>query len=85
MPSGQLSLNNFLDPSTPSLRKRCDRGEIGGKTGETQGGKRKEIIMFIVATNIVASQLPEPQPIGTLTACAKSDIKSTLSVKLYLR
>ena len=26
-PSDQLLLNKFFDPSTPSMRKDCDRGE----------------------------------------------------------
>ena len=44
----QLSLNKFFDPNTPSRRK--------GHDGKKNGGKIK---MFIVATNVVASQLPE--------------------------
>ena len=34
---------------------------------KTEGGKITEI----VATNVVASQLPEQQPTATLNACAK--------------
>ena len=49
----QLLLNRFFDPST-SLRKVDD----GGKTG---GG----VILFIVATNVVASRPPERRPTGT--------------------
>ena len=54
---------NFFDPNTPSMRK------VGN------GKKEKEEIMsFIVATNVVTSQLPERQPKGMLTARAKSPI-----------
>ena len=43
--SGQLSLNKFFDPSTPSMRKGRDGGKkqekkTGQKTGEG-GGERK--------------------------------------------
>ena len=38
--------------------------------------KKKEIMTFIVATNIVASRLPERQPTGTPTACAKIQTKA---------
>ena len=44
----QLSLNKFFDPSTPSMRK-------GRDGGEKNGGKKKKIKMFLVATEIVAS------------------------------
>ena len=49
--SRQLSLNKFLDPSTPSMRKVHD-----GEKKKKEKRKRKERIMtFIVATNVVAS------------------------------
>ena len=56
--SDQLSLNNFFDPSTPSMRKGCElrrRKKTGGKTGEKTGEKKKE---NKVATNVVASRPP---------------------------
>ena len=46
--SRQLLRNKFLDLSTPSMRK-VDNG------GEKQGGG----MLFIVATNVVVSRLPE--------------------------
>ena len=47
--SGQLSLNKFFDPSTPSIRKGRDGGE-----------KRGKIMMKIVATtSLPAGQPPE--------------------------
>ena len=50
-----LSLNKFLDPSTPSMRKGDDRGEQ--KYREKRGGGEK-IMMKIVATYVVASRPP---------------------------
>ena len=56
--SRQLSLNKFFDPSTPSMRK-------------VDGGKRKKekekekIMLFLVATNFVASWPPERRLTGT--------------------
>ena len=49
--SHQLLQNKFLDPNTPSTRKVDD---------EEKKRKRK-ITVFIVATNIIASQLTERQ------------------------
>ena len=46
--SKQLLQNKFCDPSTPSMRKGLDGGN-----GE------KKMKTFSVATNFVASQLPE--------------------------
>ena len=43
--SDQLSLNNFFDPSTPSMRKVNDE----------EKKKEEEKMLFIVATNVVAS------------------------------
>ena len=58
--SRQLSLNKFLDPSTPSLRK-VDNGEK----------KEKEKRMsFIVITNLVASKPPEHRLTETPHTCA---------------
>ena len=45
-----LSLNKFLDPSTPSMRKGRDGG--GGEK------KKKKIKAEIVATNVVAGRPP---------------------------
>ena len=56
---GQLSLNKFFDPSTPSMRRGRNRGEKI---------KNKD---FLVATNISASQPPERRPTGTPIARAK--------------
>jgi len=38
------------------------------KLGKKEG--RKKIMVFLVATNVVAGQQPECQPTGTLTAHA---------------
>ena len=32
----QLALNKIFDPSTPSMRKGCDGGEMGGKRGKKE-------------------------------------------------
>ena len=50
--SRQLSLNKFFDPSIHSMRKGLNRGE-----------KKEKIKTFLVATNVVASRLPERQPL----------------------
>ena len=42
--SRQLSLNKFFDPSAPSMRKVDD------------GVKKKKIMSFLVATNVIASR-----------------------------
>ena len=60
--SDQLSLNKFLDPSTPSMRKGRDGGEKNG------GGMKKKRMMKIVATNVIASR--KCQPTGTPSARA---------------
>ena len=46
------------------------RGPQNGRRG-LERKKRKKIMSFIVATNVIASQPPERQPTGTLTAHAK--------------
>ena len=43
------------------MRKDRDGGEMG----------KKKIKTFLVATNVVASRLPECRPTGTPSACAK--------------
>ena len=40
---------SFFDPSTPSMIKLDDRED---------GGKKKNVIIFIVDTNAIAIQLP---------------------------
>ena len=65
--SRQLSLNKFFDTSTPSMRK-VDDGEEKKKKRKT---KKKKIMTFIVATNVIASRLPERRPTGTPHARAK--------------
>ena len=55
--------NRFFDPSILSMRK--------GRDGEN--GKKWKIMVFIVATNVVASRPPERRPTGTLTARANVD------------
>ena len=59
---GQLSLNKFFDPSTPSIRK-VDDGEKKRKKKKKKK-KKEKIVTFIVATNVVASQPPERRPTG---------------------
>ena len=61
--SEQLLLNNFFDPSTPSMRK----GDDGGEKQEKKGGDGKRM-MKKMATNVVASRLPngdrlQPRPL----------------------
>ena len=51
--SRQLSLNKFFDTSTPSMRK-IDNGKK----------EKKKKMSFLVATNIVASRLPEHRLTG---------------------
>ena len=55
----------FFDPSTHSMRK-VDDGEKKEKKG-----KKKKIMAFIVATNVIASLPPERRPTGTPHARAK--------------
>ena len=59
--SDQLSLNKFLDLSTPAMRK-------GRDGGEKKGGGKKKRMMKIVATNVIASR--KCQPTGTPSARA---------------
>ena len=47
--SRQLSLSKSFDLNTPSMRKVADREKTGGRKIKSE----------IVATNIIASQLPE--------------------------
>ena len=53
--SKQLSRNKFFDPSTPSMRNVDD----GGKK------KKEKRMTFLVATNVIASRLPERRLTGT--------------------
>ena len=70
--SKQLSLNNFLDPSTPSMRKEDDgEKKRKKKKKKKEEKKRNKIMTFKVATNVIASRPPERRPTGTLHACAK--------------
>ena len=68
--SRQLLLNKCLDPSTPLMRKVHN------------GGEKKKIIMFIVATNVVASRLPKRRPTGTPTARANEKSSTSNEAKL---
>ena len=43
----------------------------GGAEMKKKQGEKKKIKTFLVATNVVASRLPERQPTGTPTARAK--------------
>ena len=58
--SRQLSLNKFLDPSTPSMRKVDD-----GEKKEKKKEKRKKRMAFLVATT------PERQPLERRTLVPK--------------
>ena len=70
-PSKPLLLNKFFDPSTPSMRKGDDGGEKkNGKKKRGKKKKKKKIKTFLVATNVVASRLPERRPTATATAPA---------------
>ena len=48
------------------------------RRGRKKEEKRKKIMTFIVATNVVASRTPERQPTGKPHACANSDLFSIL-------
>ena len=50
------------------MRKGRDEGDKCGKTG------RKKIKTYLVATNVVASRLPECRATRTPTACAKNEV-----------
>ena len=62
--SRQLLLNKFFDLSTPYMRKEDN--------GEKKSKEKKKRKLFILATNVVASQPPECRPTGMPTAYAKS-------------
>ena len=59
------------------MRKGRDRGEKkwggGAQFTSGDGEKRKKIKTFLVATNVIASKLPECRPTGTPTARAKKE------------
>ena len=59
--SSQLSQNKFFDLSTPV--RKVDDGE--------KKRKKKIIISYIVATNVIASRPPERRPTGTPLAHVK--------------
>ena len=46
------------------------RKDHGGAEMKKKQGEKKKIKTFLVATNVVASRLPERQPTGTPTARA---------------
>ena len=58
--------------------------------GEEKKRKRKKIMKFIVATNVIASRMPERQPTGTPHAranmedCLLSDIEDNLLSDIFL-
>ena len=57
----------------------CSGGLHTGRFYAVQGGyMMKKIMMFLVATNVVASRLPESRPTGTPTARAKNEDKSNM-------
>ena len=64
--SCQLFQNKFFDPSAPSMRKVAD--------GKKRKRKEKKIMLFLVATNVVASRPPERRSTGTPHPCAKNVI-----------
>ena len=45
-----LSLNEFFDPRTPSMRK----GRDGGKNGGQKGGGRKRLLIIVATTSLPA-------------------------------
>ena len=53
--SSQLSLNKFFDLRIPSMRKVDD----GGGKNEKKQNKKNNIMLFILATHIVASRPPK--------------------------
>ena len=61
----QLLLNKFFDPSAPSMRK----GDDGEKKTGKKRGKKKKIMIKIVATNVVASRPPEKTDCNADRSC----------------
>ena len=49
------------------------------------GGKREKIKTFLVATNVVARQLPERQLTGTPTVCARYRSTGVINVRTLLK
>ena len=70
---GQLSLNNFFDPSTPSMRK----GRDGGETGEKNGKKKKLWMKIVATTSLPAVDRPKAdrRPLERRTLAPKSNRK----------
>ena len=61
-----LLLNKYFDLSTSTMRKGDDKGDT-----RKNGKKKIEMMLFIVATNVIASLPPECRQTGMLTAHAK--------------
>ena len=54
----QLSLNKFLDPSTPTMRKGRDGGNGEKKEGKKRGKKRKILMIIVATTSLPAVDRP---------------------------
>ena len=58
-------VTSVFDPRNPSMKKGCD-----GERKTNRKKEEKKVVTFIVASNVVACQLPERQPTGTPIARA---------------
>ena len=52
--SKQLTLNEFFDPGTPSMRKGCDGEKMGGK----KRGEKKRLMIIVATTSLPAVYRP---------------------------
>ena len=68
-------LNKFFDPSTPSVRKVYN----GSMEWKKTKSKKK---LFIVATNVVASRLPEQRPTGKPTSRANKKLFEAKAISI---
>ena len=64
--SKQLLLNEFFDPSTPSMRKR-DGGKNGGK-------KKKRLIIIVATTSMPAVDRPNTDCWNAARSCQEKKI-----------
>ena len=55
--SGQLLLNKFLEPSTPSMKK----GHDGGKKQKKKRGKKKRLMEIMATTSLPAVDRPNTE------------------------
>ena len=61
--SCQFPLNKFIDPSTPSMRKGCDREKMGGGEG------RKRMMIIVATTSLPAVNRPNVDRWNAVRSC----------------